>query len=57
MPHLSIGDGWWAEGFKGANGWVVDGGVTPGDNTERWSAADAKALYRLLDEEVRPGLL
>jgi starch phosphorylase len=23
VPHLSIGDGWWAEGFTGANGWVI----------------------------------
>ena len=21
VPHLSIGDGWWAEGFDGTNGW------------------------------------
>ena len=28
VPHLSIGDGWWAEGYNGANGWVIDGGVT-----------------------------
>ena len=27
VPHLSIGDGWWAEGFTGANGWVIDGGA------------------------------
>ena len=26
VPHLSIGDGWWAEGFTGDNGWVIDGG-------------------------------
>jgi glycogen phosphorylase len=25
-PHLSIGDGWWAEGFTGDNGWLIDGG-------------------------------
>ena len=31
VPHLSIGDGWWAEGFDGTNGWLIDGGVT-GDN-------------------------
>jgi len=53
VPHLSIGDGWWAEGFNGANGWVVDGGVT-GDNTDQVDAADAHALYRLLEEEVVP---
>ena len=25
VPHLSIGDGWWAEGFTGENGWLIDG--------------------------------
>ena len=53
VPHLSIGDGWWAEGFNGTNGWVVDGGVT-GDNADEVDAADANALYRLLEEEVVP---
>ncbi len=53
VPHLSIGDGWWAEGFTGANGWVIDGGVS-GDNHEAVDAADADALYRLLEEEVVP---
>jgi starch phosphorylase len=53
VPHLSIGDGWWAEGFTGANGWVIDGGA-PGANDEASDAADANALYRLLEEEVVP---
>jgi starch phosphorylase len=53
VPHLSIGDGWWAEGFTGANGWVIDGGVS-GDNYDAVDAADADALYRLLEEEVVP---
>ena len=52
VPHLSIGDGWWAEGFTGANGWVIDGGG--GDNDDAVDAADASALYRLLEEEVVP---
>jgi starch phosphorylase len=26
VPHMSIGDGWWAEGYTGANGWIIDGG-------------------------------
>jgi starch phosphorylase len=51
VPHLSIGDGWWAEGFTGANGWVIDGGAPP-DNPDAVDAADAAALYRLLEEEV-----
>ena len=34
VPHLSIGDGWWAEGFTGTNGWVIDGGA-PATTTTR----------------------
>ena len=56
VPHLSIGDGWWAEGFNGSNGWVIDGGAPP-DNPDAVDAADASALYRLLEEEVVPGVL
>ena len=53
VPHLSIGDGWWAEGFTGANGWTIDGGVT-GDDQGAVDYADANALYRILEEEVVP---
>ena len=53
VPHLSIGDGWWAEGFTGANGWVIDGAVT-GDDYDAVDRADADAIYRLLEEEVVP---
>jgi starch phosphorylase len=53
VPHLSIGDGWWAEGFDGSNGWLIDGGV-PGDNYDLVDAADANALYRLLEEQIVP---
>ncbi len=53
VPHLSIGDGWWAEGFTGSNGWVIDGGA-PEDNPDAVDAADAEALYRLLEEDVVP---
>jgi starch phosphorylase len=51
VPHLSIGDGWWAEGFTGGNGWLIDGGGPPGTNDD---VADANALYRLLEEEIVP---
>ncbi|MGE5245891.1 MAG: alpha-glucan family phosphorylase [Betaproteobacteria bacterium] len=52
-PHLSIGDGWWAEGFNGTNGWLVDGGVVS-DDPDAVDAADANAMYRLLEEVIVP---
>ena len=51
--HLSTGDGWWAEGHTGSNGWLIDGGVAA-DDPAAVDAADAEALYRLLEEEVVP---
>ena len=53
VPHLSIGDGWWAEGYNGSNGWVIDGHRTM-DDPDAQDAADADALYRLLEEQVVP---
>jgi starch phosphorylase len=53
VPHLSIADGWWAEGFSGVNGWVINEGSTGGP-PETVDAADAAALYRLLEEEIVP---
>ncbi len=53
VPNLSVGDGWWAEGATGANGWVIDGGAPP-DNPDAVDVADADALYRLLEEEIVP---
>ncbi len=53
VPHLSIGDGWWAEGFNGANGWLIDSG-TAGADPATADAADAAAIYRLLEEQVVP---
>jgi starch phosphorylase len=53
VPNLSVGDGWWAEGATGTNGWVIDGGAPP-DNPDEVDRADANALYRLLEEEIVP---
>jgi len=53
IPNLSVLDGWWVEGYNGANGWAVDGGETH-DNPASQDAADAEALYRLLENEVVP---
>jgi starch phosphorylase len=53
VPHLSIGDGWWAEGYSGQNGWLIDGHAPVGD-PDAADAADADALYQLLEREVVP---
>jgi starch phosphorylase len=53
VPHLSIGDGWWAEGFNGTNGWLIDG-ASASDHPDAVDDADAAALYRLLEESVVP---
>jgi starch phosphorylase len=53
VPHLSIGDGWWAEGYDGANGWLIEG-IASGGDVAAQDAADADALYRLLEEKVVP---
>jgi glycogen phosphorylase len=53
VPHLSIGDGWWAEGFTGQNGWLIQGRASY-DDPGAVDAADADALYTLLESEVVP---
>lgn len=51
-PHLSIGDGWWAEGFTGTNGWLIDPPKAADDAAQDW--ADAQALYALLEQDIVP---
>ncbi len=53
VPHLSIGDGWWAEGFNGRNGWLIESQANPDDHAAI-DAADANAIYELLENEVVP---
>jgi starch phosphorylase len=49
--NLSILDGWWAEAFRGDNGWAIgDGRIEP--DTAAQDRADAESLFRLLAEEV-----
>jgi starch phosphorylase len=45
VPHLSILDGWWIEGFQGKNGWAFQG-----KNRDN----DAEAVYTILENEVIP---
>jgi len=53
VPNLSVGDGWWAEGYTGSNGWLIDGKIDAADHAAV-DAAEAEALYRLLEDEVVP---
>jgi len=46
VPHLSILDGWWIEGFNGKNGWAFEG---TGDD-----GRDAGQIYDLLESEIIP---
>jgi len=53
VVHLSVPDGWWYEGYNGANGWVIGddrNAVRPEEEDE----SDAEELYRLLEEKIVP---
>jgi len=50
VPQLSTLDGWWSEGYDGQNGWAIPVG-SEGDDGD---AADAEALYHLLEAQVVP---
>ena len=53
-PHLSIGDGWWAEGFTGDNGWLIDGHAADPNDQGAQDWADAQALYTLIEQQLVP---
>jgi starch phosphorylase len=50
--QLSVLDGWWAEGYDGANGWAIPGEVD-GDHHAQ-DERDAAALHSLLEGDVLP---
>ncbi len=51
VPHLSILDGWWIEGFNGRNGWAFGQNIPASENRDD---VDAASLYNLLEREVVP---
>jgi phosphorylase/glycogen(starch) synthase len=51
--HLSVLDGWWAEGFKEGAGWSLPEENTY-DNTDYQDQLDAETLYSLLENEITP---
>ena len=51
--NLSELDGWWAEAYTPEVGWALGDGQEHGDDPA-WDAAEAGALYDLLEREVIP---
>jgi starch phosphorylase len=51
--NLSELDGWWAEAYSPEVGWAIGDGLERGDDPA-WDAAEAEALYTLLEREVIP---
>jgi starch phosphorylase len=51
--NLSELDGWWAEAYTPDVGWALGDGQEH-DNDPAWDAAEAEALYNLLEREVIP---
>ncbi len=51
--NLSELDGWWAEAYTPEVGWALGDGKEHGSD-ESWDAAEAEALYNLLEREVIP---
>jgi starch phosphorylase len=45
-------DGWWAEGYDGANGWAIPGEEDPDQGAQ--DGRHAAEMYRLVETEVVP---
>ncbi|NKQ37388.1 MAG: glycosyltransferase family 1 protein [Chloroflexi bacterium] len=53
VPNLSVLDGWWVEGYNGANGWVV-GNEHDFENEAARDNFDANSIYQILEDEIVP---
>ena len=51
--NLSEIDGWWAEAYASDIGWAIGDGREHGDDPA-WDAAEANAVYALLEEQIVP---
>jgi starch phosphorylase len=53
VPNFSVLDGWWEEGYNGANGWAIGaaGGRGSGAEADR---LDAEDIYRTLEQKIIP---
>lgn len=53
VPNLSVLDGWWQEGYDGANGWPIQASSQFSD-WQAQDAHDAEHLYRILEHDIVP---
>jgi starch phosphorylase len=53
VPNLSVMDGWWAEGYNGANGWTI-GQAKAYSNPDDQDREDSLSLYQNLEEKIVP---
>ncbi len=53
VPNCSILDGWWEEGYNGANGWAIGEEREYQDDATR-DDTDALALYDTLEHQIIP---
>jgi starch phosphorylase len=51
--HLSVRDGWWNEGYNGANGWAISDTAQIA-NPEEEDRSDVESLYQILETKVVP---
>jgi glycogen phosphorylase len=51
--NLSVLDGWWKEGYNGANGWGIEP-LTGTQDIQAQDEHDAQQIYRMLEQEATP---
>lgn len=51
--NLSVLDGWWKEGYNGANGWGIEP-LTGNQDLQAQDQHDADQLYPMLEQEAIP---
>jgi phosphorylase/glycogen(starch) synthase len=53
--NLSVSDGWWVEGYDGANGWTIGPVIQGyGDEPDNADEEDTQSLFSLLENTVIP---
>jgi starch phosphorylase len=49
VPHLSVLDGWWLEGYNGRNGWALES-----DQSSDSEFQESQKIYNILEKEIVP---